>query len=163
MAPAPCVNASRRRLAVALTRTGACTQIALLGVSVGPNGGEVTLQPLHYRTPADGVIMTTVVSTEAGHIFLGGGDGHLYELKYSVASLLKVGRHRLSLSTLLMRMCRHQRSRIRLRVDFLEPLPHKGITRLNEGSLQHANIIAHDKIVRYRAQCCFRDVGLESL
>lgn len=57
---------------------------------MGPTSGDATLQPLHYRTPADNVIMTTVASTEAGRIFLGGGDGHLYELKYTVSGMQKV-------------------------------------------------------------------------
>lgn len=79
-----------RRRDVLLTLPAVSVQIALLGVSVGAPGGEVTLQPLHYRVPTDGVIMTTVASTEAGRIFLGGGDGHLYELKYTLAGLQKV-------------------------------------------------------------------------
>ena len=65
-------------------------QVVLMGVSVGPGPGDATLQPLHYRTSADGVIMTTVASTEMGRIFLGGADGHLYELKYTVGGMQKV-------------------------------------------------------------------------
>ncbi|EFN51092.1 hypothetical protein CHLNCDRAFT_141404 [Chlorella variabilis] len=65
--------------------------IVLLGVccSRGPGGGgddceEVTLQPLPlYSVPADNVTMVTVSSTADGRIFLGGADGHLYELQYS--------------------------------------------------------------------------------
>ena len=66
-------------------------QVVLMGVSVGPGPEDATLQPLHYRTSADGVIMTTVASTDMGRIFLGGGDGHLYELKYTVGGMQKVG------------------------------------------------------------------------
>ncbi|KAL4425159.1 hypothetical protein ABPG77_008264 [Micractinium sp. CCAP 211/92] len=73
-----------------------CTtsEIVLLGVccSRGPGGAgdecdEVTLQPLPlYSVPADNVTMVCVSSTADGRIFLGGADGHLYELQYSSGS-----------------------------------------------------------------------------
>ena len=47
---------------------------------------EVTLQPLPlYAAPADNVAMVTVAPTAGGRIFLGGADGHLYELQYAAA------------------------------------------------------------------------------
>ncbi|KAI3427442.1 hypothetical protein D9Q98_010357 [Chlorella vulgaris] len=67
------------------------TEIVLLGVccSRGPGSGgdeceEVSLQALPlYSVPADNVTMVTVAPTADGRIFLGGADGHLYELQYS--------------------------------------------------------------------------------
>lgn len=45
--------------------------------------GEVTLQPLPlYSFPSDNVVMCSVASTPDGRIFLGGMDGHLYEVQY---------------------------------------------------------------------------------
>ncbi|PRW05942.1 nuclear pore complex Nup155 isoform B [Chlorella sorokiniana] len=69
------------------------TEIVLLGVccSPGPSGSgdaceELTLQPLPlYSVPADNVTMVSVASTADGRIFLGGADGHLYELQYSAS------------------------------------------------------------------------------
>ncbi|KAL4426022.1 hypothetical protein ABPG75_010038 [Micractinium tetrahymenae] len=70
------------------------TEIVLLGVccSRGPGGTgdeceELALQPLPlYSVPADNVTMVCVASTADGRIFLGGADGHLYELQYSSSS-----------------------------------------------------------------------------
>lgn len=67
------------------------TEIVLLGVccSRGAGGGgddceELTLQPLPlYSVPADNVTMVSVAATADGRIFMGGADGHLYELQYS--------------------------------------------------------------------------------
>ena len=36
-----------------------------------------------YSVPSDGVMITSVATTKHGRVFLGGQDGHLYELKYS--------------------------------------------------------------------------------
>ncbi|KAF3621306.1 hypothetical protein FXO38_31875, partial [Capsicum annuum] len=48
---------------------------------------EVSLQPLpDYTIPSDGVTMTCISSTDKGHIFLAGRDGHIYELQYSTGS-----------------------------------------------------------------------------
>jgi nuclear pore complex protein Nup155 len=65
-------------------------QIVLLGVccsgdSFGGNPyAEISLQPLpEYTIPTDGVTMTCITATEKGRIFLGGRDGHLYELLYT--------------------------------------------------------------------------------
>ena len=61
-------------------------QIALVGVSLkrDANGNaELRLVNLEqFRTPSDDVLMTTITSTPEGRIFLGGNDGHLYELEY---------------------------------------------------------------------------------
>jgi nuclear pore complex protein Nup155 len=70
----------------------------LLGVciSAGPGGGggggggdayeALLLQPLPlYSLPSDNVIMTCVASSAAGRLFLGGADGHVYELQYAAA------------------------------------------------------------------------------
>ncbi len=67
-------------------------QIVLLGVSVGPGPEDFTLQPLNYRQPSDNVVMTCVAASAGGRIFLGGADGHLYELRYSVGGAKKVRR-----------------------------------------------------------------------
>ena len=65
-------------------------QLVLLGVCVGPGGAssdpqaELTLQPLPlYSIPSDNVVLTCCASTPGGRIFLGGADGHVYELHYS--------------------------------------------------------------------------------
>ena len=71
-------------------------QIVLLGVSLGPGPEDFTLQPLHYRVPSDNVVMTTVAAAVDGRVFLGGADGHLYELQYDVRGARKV-RSRISL------------------------------------------------------------------
>eukprot|EP00873_Tetraselmis_striata_P006108 jgi/Tetstr1/426372/TSEL_016684.t1 len=70
-----------------------CTtvEIVLLGVccSKGPGGAgdewqELSLQPLPlYTISSDNVVMTCVASTNSGRIFLGGADGHLYEVLYT--------------------------------------------------------------------------------
>lgn len=64
-------------------------QVVLLGVCVGSGASgidplsEISLQPLAECTiPSDSVTMTCVASTESGRIFLGGKDGHLYEVQY---------------------------------------------------------------------------------
>ncbi|DBA94363.1 TPA: hypothetical protein ACH3X1_001969 [Trebouxia sp. C0004] len=65
-----------------------CTtvEIALVGVHLSrdANGNaEMKLVNLeHFRAPSDDVMMTTTTSTPEGRIFLGGNDGHLYELEY---------------------------------------------------------------------------------
>lgn len=57
------------------------------GSIVGDPFGELTLQPLpEYTIATDGTTMTCITSTELGRIFLGGRDGHLYELLYSTGS-----------------------------------------------------------------------------
>eukprot|EP00897_Mesotaenium_endlicherianum_P003492 jgi/Mesen1/3170/ME000184S02232 len=68
--------------------------IVLLGLCLGPASegrdplDDVSLQPLpEYTVPSDGVVMTCVACTEdGGRIFLGGRDGHLYEVHYSASS-----------------------------------------------------------------------------
>ena len=61
-------------------------QIALVGIHLSrdANGNaEMKLVNLeHFRAPSDDVMMTTTTSTPEGRIFLGGNDGHLYELEY---------------------------------------------------------------------------------
>ena len=64
-------------------------QIVLLGVSVGPGAEDFTLQPLNYRQPSDNVVMTCAAASADGRVFLGGADGHLYELQYSVGGAKK--------------------------------------------------------------------------
>lgn len=59
-----------------------CMQVVLLGVCCSDND-DLQLQPLPlYSCPTDGVTMTCVTATKAGRIFMGGADGHLYELCY---------------------------------------------------------------------------------
>ncbi len=61
-------------------------QIALVGVHLSrdANGNaEMKLVNLeHFRAPSDDVMMTTTTATPEGRVFLGGNDGHLYELEY---------------------------------------------------------------------------------
>ncbi|KAJ9533501.1 hypothetical protein QJQ45_026553, partial [Haematococcus lacustris] len=72
------------------------TEVVLLGVCPGrrppgppgsrPDPVGLTLQPLPlYSVPSDNVVMTRVVTSPQGRIFLGGADGHLYELHYAAA------------------------------------------------------------------------------
>ena len=66
-------------------------QIVLLGVCPtrrtfpgSRDGGDITLQPLPmYTVASDNVVMTSVATSKTGRIFLGGSDGHLYELQYT--------------------------------------------------------------------------------
>lgn len=44
---------------------------------------HVILEPV-FTVPTDGVIVTNVVGTDSGRIFLGGRDGNLYEIVYQV-------------------------------------------------------------------------------
>lgn len=61
-------------------------QIALVGVNMNRDGnGNLEMTPInleHFRVPSDDVMMTTTTCTSEGRIFLGGNDGHLYELEY---------------------------------------------------------------------------------
>jgi nuclear pore complex protein Nup155 len=64
----------------------------LLGLCVGSKPtssdpyAELELQQLPlYTLPSDNVIITCCASTPAGRIFLGGSDGHLYELTYAAS------------------------------------------------------------------------------
>lgn len=68
-------------------------EIILVGVCCSRKGdgsdpfAEVSLQPLpQYIIPSDGITMTSVASTDRGHIFLAGRDGHIYELQYTTGS-----------------------------------------------------------------------------
>lgn len=73
----------------ALLQVARPLQIVLLGVccTAGQGGepcSEVSLQPLPlYSVPTDNVTMVCVAGASGGRIFLGGGDGNLYELLYS--------------------------------------------------------------------------------
>jgi nuclear pore complex protein Nup155 len=68
-----------------------CYQIVLLGVCTSPAKGggsdayeELSLQPMPlYSLPSDNVIMTCFASSASGRIFMGGSDGHVYELQYA--------------------------------------------------------------------------------
>ncbi|KAF9623974.1 hypothetical protein IFM89_007417 [Coptis chinensis] len=69
------------------------TELILVGVCcTGRRDGtdpyaEVSLQPLpEYTIPSDGVTMTCISSTNKGHIFLAGRDGHAYEMQYKTGS-----------------------------------------------------------------------------
>ncbi|KAG6548318.1 hypothetical protein Mapa_010184 [Marchantia paleacea] len=69
------------------------TELVLLGVccSASNDGGdqfaEVSLQLLpEYTISTDGITMTCITTTEQGRIFLGGRDGHLYELLYTTGT-----------------------------------------------------------------------------
>ena len=45
---------------------------------------ELSLQPLPmYCVPSNGIMMLCTASTRGGRVFLGGDDGHLYEVEYS--------------------------------------------------------------------------------
>jgi hypothetical protein len=58
--------------------------IVMLGVCTsGRQHEELSLQPLPlYTLPTDGVIMCCCTATASGRIFLGGADGHVYEVQY---------------------------------------------------------------------------------
>ncbi|XP_042463574.1 nuclear pore complex protein NUP155-like [Zingiber officinale] len=68
-------------------------ELILIGVCCMASGdgsdpfAEISLQPLpEYRIPSDGVTMTCITCTDKGRIFLGGRDGHIYEMQYSTGS-----------------------------------------------------------------------------
>ena len=75
-----------------------CTsvQVTLVGVVMQSKGGRggylggencelMNLQPLPlYSVATDTVMMSSVCATSEGRIFMGGEDGHIYELMYSV-------------------------------------------------------------------------------
>ena len=79
--------------------------IKVLGVSftrpnpsdseLNPDGGpgEIVLHPTELMIPTDSVHILTVVGTPTGRVFMGGKDGHIYELQYQVRNrLLSDGR-----------------------------------------------------------------------
>ena len=61
-------------------------QIALVGLHINKDGnGNLEMTPInleHFRVPSDDAMMTTTTCTPDGRIFLGGNDGHLYEVEY---------------------------------------------------------------------------------
>ncbi|KAL2622102.1 hypothetical protein R1flu_002307 [Riccia fluitans] len=90
------------------------SELVLLGVccSASSDGSdqfaEVSLQLLpEYTLSTDGVTMTCITTTEQGRIFLGGRDGHLYELLYTSGmrwqSRCRKVCHTAGISTLLSR------------------------------------------------------------
>ncbi|KAL3691956.1 hypothetical protein R1sor_005607 [Riccia sorocarpa] len=90
------------------------SELVLLGVccSASSDGSdqfaEVSLQLLpEYTISTDGVTMTCITTTEEGRIFLGGRDGHLYELLYTSGmrwqSRCRKVCHTAGISTLLSR------------------------------------------------------------
>lgn len=65
-----------------------CTasEIVLLGVCCNDETDTLMLQQLPmYSVPSDNVSMTSVKCTSNGRIFLGGGDGNLYEVVYTAS------------------------------------------------------------------------------
>lgn len=66
-------------------------QIVLLGVCTSPAKGgssdayeQLSLQPMPlYSLPSDNVVMTCFAASDSGRIFLGGSDGHVYEVQYA--------------------------------------------------------------------------------
>eukprot|EP00884_Botryococcus_braunii_P002912 jgi/Botrbrau1/12621/Bobra.0169s0148.1 len=64
------------------------TEVVLLGVCCGPTpADDITLQALPlYSLPTDGITMVGIAGTPQGRIFLGGANGHLYEILYSQPS-----------------------------------------------------------------------------
>ena len=67
-----------------------CTpvEISLLGVVLQPGATgdeleELTLQPMPMYTISSDAVMMLCIAVAAGRIFMGGDDGHLYELQYS--------------------------------------------------------------------------------
>ncbi|CAK9237739.1 unnamed protein product [Sphagnum troendelagicum] len=67
-------------------------KLVLLGISYNCDGSgdpnaQLCLQPLpQYMIPTHGVMMTCSMATDKGCIFLGGRDGHLYELLYTIGT-----------------------------------------------------------------------------
>ena len=84
-APGVFIQAVKRLLVLATP-----VEIVLLGVCTtgGADGlEELALQPLPlYAIPSDTVAMRCVTATAAGRIFMGGHDGHLYELVYTAGT-----------------------------------------------------------------------------
>lgn len=66
-------------------------EIVLLGVCTSPAKGgssdayeQLSLQPMPlYSLPSDNVVMTCFAASDSGRIFLGGSDGHVYEVQYA--------------------------------------------------------------------------------
>jgi len=67
-------------------------KLVLLGICCSYDGSgdpntELCLQSLpEYTIPTHGVTMTCSMATDKGRIFLGGRDGHLYELLYTTGT-----------------------------------------------------------------------------
>ncbi len=67
-------------------------KLVLLGICYNYDGSgdpnaELCLQPLpKYMIPTHGVTMTCSTAIDKGLIFLGGRDGHLYELLYIIGT-----------------------------------------------------------------------------
>lgn len=59
-------------------------QFAAVAGAGGDPQGMLKITPLPmYSLPTDGVLMTCVGTTRSGRIFMGGDDGHVYEVTYS--------------------------------------------------------------------------------
>lgn len=68
---------------------GLCLGVSRKRPGNAPRGRDplLVLQSLpDYIVPTDGVACTCVVGTEAGRVFLGSRDGHVYELLYGPGS-----------------------------------------------------------------------------
>ncbi|RKP24326.1 Nup133 N terminal like-domain-containing protein, partial [Syncephalis pseudoplumigaleata] len=77
-------------------------EVFLLGISVRPAtpGGqtEVVFYASQMSTPADNILMTSVIGTAAGRIFTCGNDGHIYELAYGNDGWINRGFHKINLT-----------------------------------------------------------------
>ncbi|KAI8055211.1 Non-repetitive/WGA-negative nucleoporin C-terminal-domain-containing protein [Syncephalis plumigaleata] len=77
-------------------------EVFLLGISVGSNaaGGqnEVVFYVTKMSTPADNIIMTSVIGTDTGRIFTCGSDGHIYELCYGDDGWINRGFRKINLT-----------------------------------------------------------------
>eukprot|EP00298_Acanthocystis_sp_HF-20_P006614 c16416_g2_i2.p1 GENE.c16416_g2_i2~~c16416_g2_i2.p1 ORF type:complete len:257 (-),score=99.11 c16416_g2_i2:33-803(-) len=108
------------------------TEIVLLGVCYREVDGvisELILCQTQLSVPADGVHMTSLVSTENGRIFLGGRDGNLYEIVYQ---------NRDGWITSRCRKINHSRSVIRSVVpSFLNWTGDNGIVHLEIDTTRH--------------------------
>lgn len=67
------------------------TNIVVLGVTFSqPNESFTASEEMHitqevvYMLPTDGVMLSTIVGTDNGRIFMGAKDGCLYEFLYQV-------------------------------------------------------------------------------
>ncbi|CAD7700243.1 unnamed protein product [Ostreobium quekettii] len=62
-------------------------QISMVALTLDYDGAGTVLEPLSlYRASTDNVLMTSVCTTPLGRIFMGGEDGHLYEVLYHTGS-----------------------------------------------------------------------------
>lgn len=58
--------------------------VAIRLTDLSPNMSEIRLLPTEFTMPNDNILITKIVGTPSGRIFMAGKDGGLYELEYEV-------------------------------------------------------------------------------